>query len=93
MLAASNEVHTSLIDIKIVVSKVVPSHHPSIPTWEKLLLRARIINPSAIHHRKRDLSRKLLPIMIADVTFVMILIIYQMLAHRKTRINSMLKAS
>jgi hypothetical protein len=66
---------------------------PKHPTWVKLLLRARIINPSASHHRKRDLSRKLLPIMIADVTFVMIQIIYQMLVYRRTRTNSILRAS
>ncbi len=93
MLAASKEVHTSLTDIKIVVLKGVPNHHPSIPTWEKLHPRARIINPNAIHHRKRDLLEPPLRTMIADDTFLMIQIIYQMPVHKRTRISNMLKAS
>ncbi len=54
MLVVSKEVRTSIIDIKNVVTKGVPNHHLSIPTWEKLLPRARTTNPNAIHHRKRD---------------------------------------
>jgi hypothetical protein len=54
ILRASKEVLTSIIDIRIVASRMVVNHHPSIQTWAELLLRARIINPSASHHRKRD---------------------------------------
>ena len=93
MLDVSKEVHTSLISIKIAASKGVPNHHPSIPTWEKLLLRARIIHPRASHHRKRDLSLPLLRIMIADVTFVTIQITYQMLARKKASTSNLLKAN
>jgi hypothetical protein len=93
MLDVSKEVHTSLISIKIAASKGVPNHHPSIPTWEKLLLRARIIHPKASHHRKRDLSLPLLRIMIADVTFVTIQITYQMLARKKASTSNLLKAN
>ncbi len=93
ILLASNEVHTQTIDIKLVVLKMLVNQNPSISTWVKLLLRARIIHPSASHHRKRDLSRPLLRIMITGVTFVMIQIIYQMHARKRTRICNMLKAS
>ncbi len=72
---ASKEVHTQIIATKTVDSKMVSNHHPSIQTWVELLLRARIINPSAIHHRKRDPLRPLLRVMIADAIFAMIQII------------------
>ncbi len=54
ILLASKGAHTPIIDTKTVDSKMVNNQHPSIQTWAELLLRARIINPSAIHHRKRD---------------------------------------
>jgi hypothetical protein len=72
ILLASKEVHTQIIDTKTVDSRMVINSHPSIPTWEKLLARARIINLNAIHHRNRDLLWPPLRIMIADVTFVTI---------------------
>ncbi len=92
-LLANKEVHTQIIDIVTVDSKMVNNHHPSIPTWEKLQVRARTTNPSAIHHRKRDPLPPPLRIMIADVTFVTIQITYLMLAHKKAKISNMLRAS
>jgi hypothetical protein len=90
---ASKEVRTPIIDIRIVVTRMVIRHHTNIPTWVKLLVRARITNPNSIHHRKGDPSRPPLRIMIADVTFVTIQITYLMLAHKKARISNMLRAS
>jgi hypothetical protein len=92
-LFASEEVHTQIIDTKTVDSKMVNNSHPSIPIRAKLLARARITNPNAIHHRKRDPLRPPQRTMIADVTFVTIQITYLMLVHKRIRISNMLKAS
>ncbi len=94
-LVARNEAHTQIIDTKIVVSKMVTNTNPSIPTWVKPLSRTSITNPSAIHHRRRDLLRQHLRQLIADVTFVTTPITYLMLAHKKARISNcnLLRAS
>ena len=93
ILVARNEAHTQITDTKIVVSKMVINTNPSIQTWARLLSRTSITKPSAIHHRRRALSRQLLRQMIADVTFVTTLIICPTLAHRKARISNLLKTS
>jgi hypothetical protein len=90
---ASKEARTPIIDIRIVVTRMVIRHHTNIPTWVKRQVRIRITNPTAIHHRKCALMRPFLRAMIADVTFVTIQIIYQMLAPKRAKTSKMLKTS
>ena len=77
----------------IVVLRIVTRlrHLTNILTWAKPHEKIRIKNPKVMSNHQHPF--RLLITTIANVTFAMILIIWQTLAHKKESINTMLKQS
>ncbi len=84
---------TKRIHTKSVVSRMIIHLrcNRSILTWAKLPEKVRIIDPKVILNHQHPL--RLLLTMFANVTFVMIPIIWQTPAHKRESINRMLKTS
>jgi hypothetical protein len=90
---ASNEARTQTTRTTSVVSKmkVHLRGNQSTPTWAKHQERIRIINPRVMLNHQHPF--RLLTPTVANVTFAMILIIWQTLAHKKESISKMLNQS
>jgi len=89
----SNGVRIKRTHTMSVVSRMI-SHlrcNRSTLTWAKLPEKVRITNPRVISNHQHP--HRLLITMIADVTFVMIRIIWQTPAHKRGSINRMLNKS
>ena len=90
---ANNEERIKIMRTTTVVLRIVTrlQHLTNILTWAKLQEKTRIKNPKVMSNHQHPFW--LLITTIANVTFAMILVIWQILAHKKASIKIMPKPS